>query len=267
MEGPINDPDLNAQNDIQKGRKQQGKPMPDILNLGIPTGSELLDPILPQYYADLICWASIGARTSESQTHREMSVAYQCQLDLKMPQMVILMWHSLPFRPHNTHMPLLGFTQMEPACPSGIKRKIQVLILSFAEGSNGPNYSSGTNGRAFGKNQSSYSNKNSTIVHMVTLEKKKPTQSGEQYYQSNQGGKSKDILGVMIESFLTHGNQNIANTPLNYGQSITDECIGWEETEQCSTTSTIDYHEKVFIVVVTRQKLRYQPFLWVYQCL
>ena len=84
------DPQLNGTCDIPKGLRIARTFLGEVLDLGIPTATEFLDPITPQYLADSLCWAAIGARTSESQTHRQMASGFPCQWVLRMPQVEIL---------------------------------------------------------------------------------------------------------------------------------------------------------------------------------
>ena len=109
-----------------------------ILSLGIPTGSELLDPILPQYYSDLICWASIGARTSESQTHREMASGLSMPIGFKNATdgNIDVALHAIQAHNTPTH---LGVTQMDQLLVLNLREPDAHLII---RGSNGPNYSS-----------------------------------------------------------------------------------------------------------------------------
>ncbi len=139
--GLINDPELNGKNNIEQGLKDARKLMLDILKLGLPTGSELLDPILPQYYADLICWASIGARTSESQTHREMASGLSMPIGFKNATdgNIDVAIHAIQAAQH-PHA-FIGVTQ------DGTIARVESngnphAHLIIRGGANGPNYSS-----------------------------------------------------------------------------------------------------------------------------
>ena len=198
--GLINDPDLNSSNNIEKGLKTARQLMLDILNLGLPTGSELLDPILPQYYADLICWASIGARTSESQTHREMASG----LSTQNGTIARVQSNGNP----DAHLIIRG-------------------------GSNGPNYSSVQMEEH--KEKIDQSNIQTQIMidcsHGNSRKKAKNQHKVLNSVLNQIENGNNNILGVMIESLLSHGNQSIQSEPLTHGMSITDECISWDETE------------------------------------
>ena len=231
--GLINDPDLNESADIEKGLKSGRKLMLDILNLGIPTGSELLDPILPQYYADCICWASIGARTSESQTHREMASGLSMPIGFKNATdgNIEVAIHAIQAAQHPHSF--IGVTQ------DGTIARVQSsgnpdAHLIVRGGSNGPNYSSVQMEEHSEKiNESSISS--GILVDCSHGNSRKKAENQHKVVNSvvNQiANGNNNILGLMIESFIEHGNQSIKSSSLEYGKSITDECIGWSESEE-----------------------------------
>ena len=230
--GLINDPDLNTSNNIEKGLITARQLMLDILNLGLPTGSELLDPILPQYYADLICWASIGARTSESQTHREMASGLSMPIGFKNATdgNIDVAIHAIQAAQH-PHA-FIGVTQNGTIARVASNGNPDAHLI-VRGGANGPNYSSVQMEEHKEKIDQSKI-KTRILVDCSHGNSRKKAENQHKVLNSilNQieNGNS-DILGVMIESFLHHGNQSISTTPLTYGMSITDECIGWEETE------------------------------------
>ncbi|RAP24716.1 3-deoxy-7-phosphoheptulonate synthase [Candidatus Marinamargulisbacteria bacterium SCGC AG-343-K17] len=231
--GLINDPDLNGINNIEKGLKTARQLMLDILNLGIPTGSELLDPILPQYYADLICWASIGARTSESQTHREMASGLSMPIGFKNATdgNIDVAIHAIQAAQH-PHA-FIGVTQNGTIARVASNGNPDAHLI-IRGGSNGPNYSSVQMEEHKEKvDQSKVETR--ILVDCSHGNSRKKAENQHKVLNSvlNQvKNGNKDILGVMIESFLSHGNQSIQSNPLNYGQSITDECISWDETNE-----------------------------------
>ncbi len=230
--GLISDPDLNNTCNIESGLKQARSLMLEILKLNIPTGSELLDPILPQYYADLICWASIGARTSESQTHREMASGLSMPIGFKNATdgNIDIAIHAIQAAQHSHSF--IGVTQ------NGTIARVQSngnpdAHLIIRGGSNGPNYSSVQMEEHIEKiNQSSISSRILIDCSHGNSRKKASNQQkvvNSITNQMNNGNES--IMGIMVESFLEHGSQNINDNNKQYGQSITDECIGWDETE------------------------------------
>ena len=230
--GLISDPDLDSSCNIEDGLHSARKLLLQILELGIPTGSELLDPILPQYYADLICWASIGARTSESQTHREMASGLSMPIGFKNATdgNIDVAIHAIQAAQH-PHT-FIGVTQ------NGTIARVQSngnkdAHLIIRGGSNGPNYSSvQMEEHQEAIEQSKISTRILIDCSHGNSRKKAENQQKVMNSIGNQIKNGNDsIMGIMVESFIEHGNQNIANSPLTYGQSITDECIGWSETE------------------------------------
>ena len=200
--GLINDPDLNAQNDIQKGLKTARQLMLDILNLGIPTGSELLDPILPQYYADLICWASIGARTSESQTHREMASGLSMPIGFKNATdgNIDVALHAIQAAQH-PHA-FIGVTQNGTIARVASNGNPSAHLI-IRGGSNGPNYSSVQMEEHLEKIKAS-SIQTKILVDCSHGNSRKKAENQHKVVNSiiNQiKAGNQDILGVMIESF------------------------------------------------------------------
>lgn len=230
--GLISDPDLNGSCNIESGLKIARELLLEILALGIPTGSELLDPILPQYYADLICWASIGARTSESQTHREMSSGLSMPIGFKNATdgNIDVAIHAIQAAQHPHSF--IGVTQ------NGSIARVQSngnpdAHLIIRGGVNGPNYSSVQMEEHQEKIDNS-SIKTKILVDCSHGNSRKKAENQHKVLNSigNQlENGNPNIMGVMVESFLKHGNQNIKSDSLIYGQSVTDECIDWEETE------------------------------------
>ena len=230
--GLISDPNLDGSNDIEKGLTTARKLMLEILNLEIPTGSELLDPILPQYYADLICWASIGARTSESQTHREMASGLSMPIGFKNATdgNIDIALHAIQAarHPHS----FIGVTQNGTIARVESKGNPDAHLI-IRGGANGPNYSSVQMEEHFEKiTQANI--KTRILVDCSHGNSRKKAENQKKVLNSilNQiKNENHNILGIMLESFLVHGNQNIKSSNLTYGLSVTDECIGWEETE------------------------------------
>ncbi len=230
--GLINDPDLNGSNNIEKGLAAARNVMIDILNKKIPTGSELLDPILPQYYADLICWASIGARTSESQTHREMASGLSMPIGFKNATdgNIDVALHGIQAARHSHSF--IGVTQNGTIGRVSSNGNPDAHLI-IRGGSNGPNYSSVQMEEHIEKIKQSKIN-TQILVDCSHGNSRKKAENQHKVLNSIlnqiQNGNNA-IFGVMLESFLLHGNQKIQSSPLTYGMSITDECIGWNETE------------------------------------
>lgn len=233
--GFINDPDLNDSFNITKGLRLGRKLLLDLAEMGIPTATEALDSATPQFIGDLISWTAIGARTSESQTHREMSsglstpVGFKNGTDGSLETCVNAM-QSASF-PHS----FLGIdSDGQIAITHSTGNPYSHVVLRG--GRNGPNYDSvniALTEQALAKANLSpsivvdcshaNSNKN-PILQPLVME--------NCIHQITDGNRS--IVGLMIESHLNEGSQKISSdlNALKYGVSITDGCISWETTEE-----------------------------------
>lgn len=230
--GLINDPHLDGSYNVNEGLQLARKLLIEINNLGLPTATEFLDMVTGQYIADLISWGAIGARTTESQVHREMASALSCPVGFKNGtdgntriaiDAVRAARHSHIFtspdkegrmtiyrtsgNPYG-HLILRGgrrpnydSVSIDEACQALAKAELpQRLVVDFSHG-------------------------NSQKDHRRQLDVAKDI--GDQLKRGRTG-----IAGVMIESFIEEGRQDVvAGCPLTYGQSITDACLGWEQTQ------------------------------------
>ena len=231
--GLINDPHLDDSFKVAEGLQIGRQLLLELSQMGLPLATEALDPITPQYMQDLISWSAIGARTTESQTHREMASGLSCPVGFKNGTdgslgVAVNALESVA-NPHR----FLGIN------PAGQVSVIQTKGNAHAHvvlrgGSSGPNYepehiqACEAALAKLGLTQSimvdcSHANSNkdhrqqSVVVDSVL----------EQISQGNES-----ITGLMIESHLSEGNQNINNADgLRYGVSITDACIDWDETD------------------------------------
>ena len=234
--GLINDPYLDDSFKIEEGLHIGRKLLIDILELGLPTSTEALDPISPQYLQDLISWSAIGARTTESQTHREMASGLSSAVGFK----------------NGTDGGLTVATNAlqsvaKPHRFLGINRQGQVSVFTtkgnpyghivLRGGSSGPNYDSvhitlcekalakaGVPVNIVVDCSHANSNKQPELQPLVV------DNVANQILEGN-----RSIVGLMIESNLKAGNQPIPDdlTELEYGVSVTDGCIDWETTENC----------------------------------
>jgi len=231
--GLINDPDLNETFDIQKGLGLARKILLDINNLGLPTGTEYLDLISPQYIADLVSWGAIGARTTESQGHRELASGVSCPIGFKngTDGTMKVAIDAMRAACHSHHFMSLT-SDGHSAIFSTTGNKDTHIILRG--GSIRPNYDQESVNIAIKEMQAvnvpsrlmidlSHANSNKQHERQIIV-------AQDVAMQIKQG--NKEIMGVMIESHLKEGNQ-APSTPdkLNYGQSITDACINFEQTE------------------------------------
>ncbi len=235
--GLVNDPHLNGSHDIASGLRIARNLLLRLADQGIPAATEVLDPIVPQYLADLVCWAAIGARTTESQTHREMAsglsmpVGYKNGTDGGLVGAI----HALvaASRPHS-FLGIDGGGRVAIVRTAGNPDGHVVL----RGGNAGPNYgeeqvASAAAALAQAGVQSRMlidcSHDNSGKSHL-----RQPHVIEEVGRQVASG--SRHILGVMIESNIVGGRQKFEEgaspAGLVYGQSITDACIDWETTER-----------------------------------
>jgi len=233
--GLINDPHLNGSFDIKTGLLKARQLMIALAELGLPMATEALDPISPQYLADLISWSAIGARTTESQTHREMASGLSCPVGFK----------------NATDGSLKVATDALQAVTSphsflGINRKGQVTIIRtkgnayghivLRGGGGKPNYQIATIKECEAMLQDLDLPKNLVIDCSHENSDKDPANQAKVINycieQRLQGYKS--IVGMMLESNINWGNQKIPQdlSTLKYGVSITDGCIDWETTEK-----------------------------------
>ena len=230
--GLINDPDLDGSFDINRGLRIARRLLLDLNDAGIPAGVEFLDLITPQYVADLISWGAIGARTTESQVHREMASGLSCPVGFKNGTGGgIKMAVDAVGAARRSHV-FLSLTK--DAC-SGIFRTAgnEDAHIILRGGGGTPNYESGHIRAAAALLESAghaprlmvdFSHANSGKQHErqrdVCRDVATQLASGEEA-----------LSGVMIESHLVAGRQDVVEgRPLVYGQSITDACIGWDDT-------------------------------------
>lgn len=229
--GLINDPNLDGTFEINQGLRLARNLLLDINELGVPAGTEFLDLITPQYFADLISWGAIGARTTESQGHRELSSGLSCPVGFKNGtdgtlKIAIDAMHAAA-RPHH----FLSLTkQGHSAIFSTAGNSDTHVIL---RGGSRPNYDHESVNIAADEMSASglrprimvdFSHANSRKQHDKQLDVGKDVAS-----QVARGDRR--IIGVMIESHLVAGRQdNIPGVGLVYGQSITDACISWEDS-------------------------------------
>lgn len=236
--GLINDPHLDDSFEIEEGLHIGRKLLVDLAELGLPTATEALDPISPQYLQDLIAWSAIGARTTESQTHREMSSGLSSAIGFKNGtdgnlEVAINALHSVA-SPHNF---------------LGINHEGQVAVINTTgnpyahivlRGGNGkPNYDAESVASCEEKLEQAEVAKNIMIDCSHANSSKKPSLQPtvvenvtQQIIDGNQS-----IVGLMIESNLNAGNQKIPQdlSQLKYGVSVTDGCIDWQTTEKSLT--------------------------------
>jgi 3-deoxy-7-phosphoheptulonate synthase len=236
--GLINDPHLDGSYDVSQGLSLAREILLKITALGIPTASELLDPITPQYIADLITWTAIGARTTESQTHREMASGLSMPVGFKNNtdgslQVAIDAMESAR-HPHH----FLGIDVEGQTCIVKTKGNPWGHLV-LRGGKNCPNYESASIRNA--KEQLIKAGINSRLLidcsHANSGKKHERQEIVFKNILEQYAGGEKAIMGVMVESNLFEGNQKFPQPKehLKYGVSITDECVSWETTERILT--------------------------------
>ncbi|HIB28130.1 MAG TPA: 3-deoxy-7-phosphoheptulonate synthase [Candidatus Thioglobus sp.] len=231
--GLINDPDLNESFDIDKGLKTARHLLADIADLGMPVAVEYLDLITPQYISDLISWGAIGARTTESQSHRELASALSCPVGFKNGTTgslrVAIDAIKSACSPHH----LLSVNK-EGGVSHYTSSGNESTHIILRGGADGPNYSKkhvesaseqlladGLNHRVMV--DFSHANSEKQFKNQLKV--------GSDVAEQIASGSQK-IFGVMIESNINEGNQPVGPLEsLKYGVSITDSCINWEDTE------------------------------------
>lgn len=232
--GLIMDPNLDGTSDIPAGLEIARTFLTEVLDLGLPTATELLDPITPQYIADLICWSAIGARTTESQTHRQMASGLSMPLGFKNATNGDLTVAINAIQAASQPQTFLGIDNAGRANALTTKGNPNCHIV-LRGGSNGPNYSP----EHISKTEEKLSQANLKPSIMVDCSHanshKKPELQPDVFQDVlKQSIHNKSIIGAMLESNLFSGNQKFpqAKDKLEYGVSITDGCIDWEITEK-----------------------------------
>lgn len=233
--GLVNDPHLDGTHDMETGLRTARKLLLQINEMGMPAGTEFLDPITPQYLADLVTWAAIGARTTESQTHREMASGLSMPVGFKNGTdgglQIAIDAMKAAMHPHN----FLGID------PDGFTSIVKTVgnpdgHVVLRGGRLATNYDAASIAAAVEQLKKSQlrpalmvdcSHANSGKLH--TRQEEVMQNAVAQRAEGNVA-----VIGLMVESNLNDGNQPIpANlSELKYGISITDACVGWETTER-----------------------------------
>ncbi|MEM8661458.1 MAG: 3-deoxy-7-phosphoheptulonate synthase [Pseudomonadota bacterium] len=230
--GLINDPDLNNTFQITKGLHLARQLLLDLSEMGLPTGTEYLDLISPQYYADLVSWGAIGARTTESQTHRELASGLSCPVGFKNAtdgdvQVAVDAIKSAS-QPHH----FLSVTkQGHSAIFQTAGNEDCHVILRGGKQPNYDMFSVDDTSTMLTKAglpvrimiDASHANSRKIPARQIDVANDIATQVA----RGNRG-----IVGVMLESNLVEGRQNVVEgQALTYGQSITDPCMAWQDSE------------------------------------
>jgi 3-deoxy-7-phosphoheptulonate synthase len=229
--GLINDPDLDGSFNINKGLRLARNVLSAVNNVGLPAGTEFLDMTTPQYIADLVAWAAIGARTTESQIHRELASGLSCPVGFKngTDGNIGIAADAVKSASHPHHfMAVTKGGRSAIAATSG-NEDCHIILRGGAK----PNYdAANVEAAATELARNGVAPRIMIDTSHANSGKKpenQPAVAADIARQLSEGDAR--IMGVMIESNLVAGRQDVqSGTPLTYGQSITDGCIDWDTT-------------------------------------
>jgi len=230
--GLINDPQLDGSFNINQGLRIARELILDINELGLPAACEYLDMITPQYIADLVSWGAIGARTTESQVHRELASGLSCPVGFKNGTggSIGIAVDAIKAASHPHHF--LSVTKGgHSAIVTTLGNEDCHIIL---RGGQKPNYDAQSVEQASQKMQAAGLRPSIMIDSSHSNSSKDYRRQPEVLADvgAQISGGDERIMGVMIESHLVAGRQDLVDgQALTYGQSITDGCIGWDDTE------------------------------------
>jgi 3-deoxy-7-phosphoheptulonate synthase len=230
--GLINDPGLDSSYDVHRGLRTARRLLLDVLDLGLPVGCEFLDPNSPQYIADAVSWGAIGARTTESQVHRQLASGLSMPVGFKNgTNGSVKVAVDACRAAHGSHV-FFGLDAWGRASVVTTTGNPDVHVI-LRGGTDGPNYQPDHVAAALAAVEeagmprtvmidASHGNSRKDHARQALVAREIADQIG-----SGQRG----IAGVMVESFLVAGRQDLADPrALTYGQSVTDACMGWEGT-------------------------------------
>ncbi len=235
--GLINDPELNGTYDINRGLRMARKLLLDLNNQGMPAATEFLDMITPQYVADLISWGAIGARTTESQVHRELASGLSCPVGFKNGTDGNLKIAVDAIRAASQPHHFLSVTKAGHSAIVGTGGNPDCHVI--LRGGKEPNYSS-EHVRGAAAELAAVGLPQKVMVDFSHANSRKDYKRQMEVatdVASQMAAGDNHIFGVMVESHLVEGRQDLKPgcQPV-YGQSITDACIGWADTEALLTT-------------------------------
>jgi 3-deoxy-7-phosphoheptulonate synthase len=229
--GLINDPDLDGSFNINKGLVLARNVLSAVNNLGLPAGTEFLDMTTPQYIADLVSWAAIGARTTESQIHRELASGLSCPVGFKngTDGNVRIAADAVKSASHPHHFMAVTKGGLSAIAATSGNEDCHIIL----RGGSAPNYDAASVDAASADLARAGVRPAIMIDTSHANSSKKPENQPlvvADIARQVAGGERR-IMGVMIESHLVAGRQDVVpGRPLTYGQSITDGCIDWDTT-------------------------------------
>ena len=232
--GLIMDPNIDGTCDIAAGFRLARRFLKEVINLGLPTATELIDPITPQYIADYICWSAIGARTAESQTHRQMASGLSMPLGFKNGTGGSIQVATNAIKAATQSQTFLGIDHQGQASVVTTRGNPNCHII-LRGGSSGTNYSP----QDIKETEKILDDNN--LIPAILVDASHDN-SGKDHLQQpgvirvitkQINDRCDSIIGAMMESNLKAGKQSMPEErkDLVYGQSITDACIDWETTE------------------------------------
>ena len=230
--GLINDPFIDGSFAINKGLRIARQLLLDVNTIGLPAGCEFLDTIMPQFIADLVSWGAIGARTTESQVHRELASGLSCPIGFKNATNgnVQVAIDAIEAARHPHHF--LSVTKQSVAAIVATKGNEDCHMI-LRGGSEGANDDAGTIADTAARLEAQ------GLAHQIMIDCSHGNSLKDHRQQAAVAARvaqkrmndAPPIFGVMLESNLIAGKQDATDgKPLTYGQSITDACMGWEET-------------------------------------
>jgi 3-deoxy-7-phosphoheptulonate synthase len=229
--GLVNDPGLDGSFDVNRGLRLARRLLRDLAEMGLAPGTEWLDPITPQFFADLVAWGAIGARTTESQTHREMASGLSMPVGFKngTDGGVQIAVDAVRAARHPHHF--LGVTKQGLAAIVATSGNPACHVI-LRGGRGGPNHHA-TAVREAADRLAKAGLPDRVLVDCSHANsgsdpERQPAVALDVAAQLRRG--DAPILGVMIESFLEPGRQDLGGT-LTFGKSVTDGCVGWDTTE------------------------------------
>ena len=229
--GLINDPHLDGSFAINEGLRLARRLLVEINELGVPAGCEFLDVTTPQYIADLVSWGAIGARTTESQIHREMTSGLSCPVGFKngTDGNLKIAVDAVMAAAHSHHFLAVTKAGQSAIATTAGNPDCHVVL----RGGSAPNYD------AAGIEAAAAALTKAGFMPAIMVDASHANSSKDPANQprvvdeiaAQVAGGDRRIIGVMIESHLVAGRQDhVPGTPLTYGQSITDGCIGWDDS-------------------------------------
>ena len=233
--GLIMDPHLDGSHNIPEGLRMARRFLREVIDLGVPPATELLDPITPQYIADLICWSAIGARTTESQTHRQMASGLSMPLGFKNATTGNVDSAINAIKAAREPHTFLGISGDGVGSAVSTRGNPDCHVV-LRGGDSGPNYSADHIAETEQSLQEASLSTTVLIDCSHGNSSKDPSLQPQVFRDiiDQRISGTKSLVGAMLESNLVAGKQPFPNPggPLAYGQSITDGCIDWQTTER-----------------------------------